>query len=108
MSDIDFKRIGKKIKEKRLSLGFRQEYMAEKLNVNPSHISNIECGRAHPSLTILMEIANIHRCSVDYFLNEEYTFETEPSDNLDQMIMRLIQIKNDETKYKILKILEIL
>ena len=51
MADLDFKQIGLKIKERRQNQGLTQEFIANKLNVNPSHISNIEGGRAHPSLS---------------------------------------------------------
>ena len=75
MADLDFKVIGLKIKQRRQELGITQEYIANALDVNPSHISNIECGRANPSLTALIKIANILSCSVDYFISDEYTFE---------------------------------
>lgn len=108
MSEPDFCRIGKKIKEKRMSLGYKQEYVAEILNVNPSHISNIECGRANPSLTLLIKIADILKCSVDYFINEEYSFTPETSDDLDERLLAVLKYMSRENKKKILKIIEIL
>lgn len=42
MKDIDFKIIGKKLKETRISKGLTQEYIANMADVNTSHISNIE------------------------------------------------------------------
>lgn len=69
MTDLDFKAIGLRIKERRQQLGITQEYIANTLDVNPSHISNIECGRANPSLTALVKIANILQCSVDVFIS---------------------------------------
>ena len=71
MADLDFKEIGLKIKERRKAVGITQEYIANVLEVNPSHISNIENGRANPSLTALVKIANILECSVDYFISGE-------------------------------------
>lgn len=55
MTDLDFKTIGLKIKKRRPELGITQELIANALDVNPSHISNIECGRANPSLTALVK-----------------------------------------------------
>ena len=78
MSDLDFKAIGLKIKERRQQLGITQEHIANVLDVNPSHISNIECGRANPSLTALVKIANILECSVDYFISGEVTIQNHP------------------------------
>ena len=71
MSDLNFKVIGQKIKERRQSIGITQESIANYLEVNQSHISNIECGRAIPSLFALIQIANILECSVDYFICDE-------------------------------------
>lgn len=38
---LDFKKIGSKIKERRASFGLTQDFVATKLKVNLSHISNI-------------------------------------------------------------------
>ncbi len=66
MTDLNFQTIGRKIKERRKDLHITQEAIANYLDINPSHISNIECGRANPSLTILVKIANYLECSVDF------------------------------------------
>ena len=72
MTDLDFRTIGINIKKRRNYLGITQETIADYLDVNPSHISNIECGRANPSLTVLVKIANILQCSVDVFIEKGY------------------------------------
>ena len=110
MSDLNFKIIGQKIKERRLSLGITQESIANTLDVNPSHISNIECGRANPSLTALIKIANILHCSVDYFISEEYSFERDNTleKNLDEQILNKLKYCDTNRKEKILKIIDIL
>ena len=48
MDVLNFKHIGDKIRKRRNELYIKQEYLAEKLNVNPSHISNVEWERALP------------------------------------------------------------
>lgn len=110
MTDLDFKAIGLKIKERRQTLGITQEFIANVLEVNPSHISNIECGRANPSLTALVKIANALECSVDYFISGEYTFKTDKSNdkNLDDKIMDKIRYCDSDKKLRILKMLDIL
>lgn len=110
MSDLDFKKIGFKIKERRQALGITQEYIANFLDVNPSHISNIECGRANPSLTALIKIANILTCSVDCFINEEYTFppETNNETTLDTKIMEKLKYCDADKKERVLKIIDLL
>lgn len=110
MANLNFKVIGQKIKERRQDLGITQELVANLLDVNPSHISNIECGRANPSLTSLVMIANILECSVDYFISGEYTFscKNKKNKNLDDEIMDKLKYCDSETKYKVLKIIDIL
>ena len=110
MTDLDFKEIGKKIKERRQSLGITQEFVANHLDINPSHISNIEGGRANPSLTALVKIANVLKCSVDYFISHEYTFNVDKKNEktLDDKIMDKIKRSDINKKNKVLKMLDIL
>ena len=110
MSDLDFKAIGLKIKERRKIQGVTQEAIANHLDVNPSHISNIECGRANPSLTALIKIANLLHCSVDYFINGEYTFDIDEkqSNSLDQEILDKLKYCDINKKQKISKMIDLL
>ena len=109
MKELDFKTIGQKIKERRRSLGVTQEYIANILDVNPSHISNIECGHANPSLTALIRIADILECSVDYFISEEYTFSKDNTKDktLDDKILNKIKYYDDDIKSKLLQFMDI-
>ena len=110
MADLDFKAIGLKIKERRQSQGITQEMVANYLDVNPSHISNIECGRANPSLTSLIRIANILHCSVDYFICGEYNFTltTANEKTLDDKIIEKLKYCDANKKDKILKMIDLL
>lgn len=110
MTDLDFKAIGLKIKERRKSLKITQEAIANELDVNASHISNIECARANPSLTALIKIANILQCSVDYFISGEYTYkiDKEKEKSLEDKIMEKLQYCDAEKKEKILKMIDLL
>lgn len=110
MTDLDFKRIGFKIKERRKFLQITQEMIANELDVNPSHISNIECGRANPSLTVLVRIADILKCSVDYFIDGEYTYKMnkDKEQSLDSIIMDKIKYCDIEKKERIIKMIDLL
>lgn len=110
MTDLNFEMIGQKIRERRQSLGITQEFVANRLDVNPSHISNIECGRANPSLTALVKIANVLQCSVDYFIHEEYTFRMNRQEDmtLDDKIIDKLKYCDPIKKDKILKIMDLL
>ena len=110
MSDLDFKAIGLKIKERRQQLGITQQHIANVLEVNLSHISNIECGRTNPSLTALVKIANILECSVDYFISGEYTYKInkDKEKTLDDKIMDKLKYCDTDKKTKILKMIDLL
>lgn len=110
MTDLDFKAIGLKIKERRQAVGITQESIANKLDVNPSHISNIECGRANPSLTALIKIANLLQCSVDYFISGEYTYKVDKDreQTLDDKIMDKLKYCDSDKKNRVLKMIDLL
>lgn len=110
MKDLDFHRIGNQIRKRRLECVITQEIIANQLDVNPSHISNIENGRANPSLTVLVKIANILECSVDFFIEQEYTYtrDHKPRHTIDNEIAKKLRSCDHETKEKILKIIDIL
>lgn len=110
MNTLDFKTIGSKIRERRTYCGYTQEYIAQRLDVNPSHICNIEGGRANPSLTSLINIANVLECSVDYFILQEYTYNisTDRTISLDDQIAEKIKYRDRLSKLRILKILDLI
>ena len=45
MEEISFEHISHRLRELRIARGLTQEYIANKLDINPSHISNIENGK---------------------------------------------------------------
>ncbi len=69
MKDIDYKAIGKRIKEKRNKLGMTQEKLSELINVSPSYISEIERGTSICSLAVLVNIAEILELNLDNLIN---------------------------------------
>lgn len=110
MAELDFKQIGLKIKERRQDQGLTQEFVANKLDVNPSHISNIEGGRAHPSLTALVKIANILQCSVDFFISGEYFYKIDKNETmtLDSQIMDKLKYCDIDKKRRVLQMIDLL
>ncbi len=108
MRELDFATIGQKIKARRQALGIKQEFIANALDVNPSHISNIECGRAAPSLTALINIANVLKCSVDVFLEEEYTYPEKQIPEINMQILRKLDLMDKDHKDRFLKIIDLI
>lgn len=105
MKELDFAKIGKKIKETRISKHVTQEYVANMADVNVSHISNIENNRVKISLTTLVHVCNALDTTVDYILADEYN---SPSTVLEQEILREIHSCSPETQEQILKIIRAL
>lgn len=97
MRDLNYITVGTKIKERRKAVGRTQEFLANALDVNASHICNIEAGRSSPSLTALVNIANALECSVDYFIDAEYHYQIN-DDKKDNIICAIV-IMIQNTKY---------
>ncbi|MBS7007791.1 helix-turn-helix domain-containing protein [Anaerostipes sp.] len=69
---INYEALGRKIKEVRRKQNMTQEYLAEKVDLSISHISNIETAKTKVSLPTLVEISNALGVSVDYLLMDSY------------------------------------
>lgn len=105
MKDLDFEKIGKKIKEIRMAKHLTQEYIANATDVNTSHISNIENNRVKVSLSTLVQICNALDTTIDYILSDEYK---DPDSAIEQEILHEIHGCNLATKEQILKIIKAL
>ncbi len=103
--EINYQKLGLKIKEIRISRGLTQDTLAEMVSCNTSHISNIENNHTKVSLNVLLAIANALNTSIDYLLSDQYE---NSSLALDNEILRAIQDCDNEKKEKILKMIEIL
>lgn len=68
--DLNYKHIGKRIREERTRAGMSQETLAESVDSSPQYISHIENARKKPSLEMLVRIANVLDVSVDHLLSE--------------------------------------
>lgn len=49
--------LGVRIKELRKQCGISQDQLAERIDIDPKHVSRIEVGRSYPSLDTLEKIA---------------------------------------------------
>ena len=103
--EINYEKLGLRIKAVRQSRNLTQDNLAEMVNCNTSHISNIENNHTKVSLNVLLAIANALNTSIDYLLSDQYE---NSSLALDNAVLRAIRDYDDEKKEKILKIIEIL
>ena len=104
-SELDYVKLGLKIKEIRKENGLTQDALAELVGVNTSHISNTENAHTKVSLNVLLAIANALDTTVDGLLVNQYK---NSSLALDNEILSAIQNCDDEKKQKILKMITIL
>ena len=70
---MEFKSIGKKIKEQRIRKNISQEKLAELVDVTPSYISNLESGNRIASLPTMLDIVNVLDLSFDYLMLDDLT-----------------------------------
>ena len=62
--------MGKRIKKKRESLGFQMKELSSKIGVTPSLISQIESGKAYPSIVTLKNVAEALHTTVGELIGE--------------------------------------
>ena len=109
MIDINYVKLGQKIRQRRKELHITQEFLAAKLDVNPSHISNIENARSYPSLTALFTISSVLECGLDYFLCDQYSFNSSSEETpIDKKLQNCLKHCSEEQKEKLLKIAQII
>ncbi len=89
--EIDYKNIGLRIRENRLSQQLTQETLSELAELTPTHISHIERGTTKLSLPTLIKISKVLNVSVDYLL----AGTTHSNSNI--QINNLLELFNDCT-----------
>ena len=102
---MDLVKIGKFIAERRKAAGFTQAQLAEKLNITDRAVSKWETGRAMPDTSIMLELCDVLKITVnDLLCGEVITMENynkKLEDNLLEMA------KEKEAADKRLLLLEI-
>jgi len=68
---MDYRAVGKRIRNERVNIELTQAELAEKVNVTTAYIGQIERGERKFSIETLLNIATVLNVSVDYILSEE-------------------------------------
>lgn len=105
MKELDFSRIGQRIKEVRTDKKLTQEYIAETTGVNVSHISNIENAKVKVSLTLLVAICNALEVTIDYILEKEYHT---PTTVTEKELINAVKNLEEDKKEQLLRIAKVL
>ena len=86
-NNINYKKIGERIKRLRIQKGISQIELARVIDVSQTHMSNIENGNTGISLWTAVKISRGLDCSIDSFADEEkYSDEPKAADRLEKYI----------------------
>lgn len=66
--EIDYYKIGQRIKAARLEKGYSQAELGARVGCSNNHMSHVEIGQTKVSLTMLLKISMILDKDLDYFL----------------------------------------
>ena len=80
MEQSEISRIGRILKERRLQLGYTQEYAAEKAGISYSYYTKIERGQQLPSLEVAMVLSKTFSLSMDrWLLSQAHDYRMSPA-----------------------------
>ena len=98
--------LAEKVKELRIANRLTQAEVAEKLNVTPGFISNVEKGRSAMYLRLLIYYAELTGCTLDALVGEMIPEYKDTA--LDHELQSAIQRLPEDMKKKVLEIIRIL
>lgn len=109
MAELNYLEIGANIRCQRQKKGIKQKELADEVNVSPQHISHIETGRSQPSLSTLVEIANVLGTDLNTLLgnnltlSREYVLNSQVAQILsnipDELFARILQFCKEEVQF---------
>ena len=108
MEDDIYKYIGQIVKKRRTEIGFTQEELAEKTNLHPSYIGQIERGVKKISLLTLYKLSKGLDTELYNFFKEKNVLLADTKlPDIDKKLINLIKnIKQNKTKKTIYKIIK--
>lgn len=100
---IDYKLIGKRIKEKRLEKHLTQEQIAEYLNISNEYMSKIENAKIEINLKRLAELSVLLETEIEYFISGVVTGSPEYKVNDFMRMFEDLSPKEKEAVYNIVE-----
>lgn len=97
-----YESIGSQIKKLRKKSRFSQEQLAKKLGLSRVSVVNIECGRQHPSIHLLVEISRILNVKISSFINDEMFKDFDNKAKLNKIKKQISKAKYDGDQVKIM------
>lgn len=102
---MDYKLLGKRIREERLRLGKTQESLAEEVNISTAYLRQIERGERSVTLDKLIPLANKLGVSVDFLLAEYFTPNDDNSLDLIRQLFSGRTVEEKELAVHMVKLL---
>ncbi len=100
MIDLDYKVIGRNIRQFRLKKGLRQKTLAEMVHLTDQHISHIENATTQLSLPTLVSIANALEVDCNTLLGETL-YGAQEKILRHELLELLDRIGNDQSKLRL-------
>lgn len=104
--EIDYIKIGQRIKSARLEMGYSQAELGALVGCSNNHISHVEVGQTKISLPMLLKLAFILEKDFDYFLLDTPYAKSESITNIE--IAEKLKKCNVATLLTVNKIIDVL
>lgn len=104
MNNIDYHKLGEKVKLKRRQMGYTQEKLAEICDISTGFLGHIENGTRTPSLETLYNIACALHSGIDYFLFDSAS----GTDNFIEQISSYVSSKNPKSYNRFCNMIKVL
>lgn len=89
--------LGKRIKELRKQRGFTQEYLAEKLKIEPRQLSKLETGKHYPSFETILALLETFEITFEELVS--YNHLDENIDFKKQIKTEIEKVDDEEAAY---------
>lgn len=96
--------IGKRIRRCRRECGLTQEELAEKIDIAPNYLGQIENGRRGVNITNLIKIANTLDITFDYLMSDVNSAAIEEADNTKKQWLALLNNRSPHEQQLLIKI----
>ena len=106
LPEIDFERIGQRVKQARIDKGYTQAELGEVIGCSNNHMSHIETGQTKVSLSLLLKLAYALDMDLNFFLMD--TPYVEKDCMIDSEIANKLSQCSPSTLLSVNKIIDIL
>lgn len=103
---MDYKKLGKRIREERLRLNLTQEHLSEEIGISTAYLGQIERGERNITLDKLITLTNRHGVTVDFLLNDYVTVANE--DIYQKIMLQLFDGRSKKEKELAVNIVRLL